>query len=340
MSRISPLLVKTNSAKLSHHYAISGTGKLFDIWSMKPIFTALIIFMCFSAKAQQDPLYSQYLNNPLVLNPAYAGLTDNLNLSLSYRTQWSGFEGSPKTANLNGHISLADNKMGVGAMFISDQIGGTTVNEFLGSYSYRINITDDKVLSFGLQAGFANYQIDNSKAKQYSLLVNNVSDPLFTGNNSETKPSFGFGAILKSEKFFVSLSVPRMLSNTIETGGKQASLYTQHYYLMGSYIFFISERIRFKPATLIKYVSGAPASMDLNASLIIHENYQAGVLTRNFNTYGIFLQALLKDSFRLGYTFEVPTGSSVGSNFLSHEITLGLRLNALSFHKNSGVISF
>jgi type IX secretion system PorP/SprF family membrane protein len=335
MSRILPLLVKINPVKLSHHHAISGTTKLLDIWNMKPILAILIIFMCFSVKAQQDPLYSQYLNNPFVLNPAYAGLTDNLNLSLGYRTQWAGFEGSPKTANLNGHISLANNKMGVGAMFISDQIGGNTVNEFFGSYSYRINITTDKVLSFGLQAGFANYQIDNSKAKQF-----NPGDPLFTVNNSETKPSFGFGAILKSEKFFVSLSVPRMLSNTIESGGKQASLYTQHYYLMGSYLFFISERIRFKPATLVKYVSGAPASIDLNASLIIHENYQAGVLTRNFNTYGIFLQALLKDSFRLGYTFEVPTGSSVGSNFTSHEITLGLRLNALSFHKNNGVLSF
>jgi Type IX secretion system membrane protein PorP/SprF len=131
-----------------------------------------------------------------------------------------------------------------------------------------------------------------------------------------------------------------MLRTTLETQGLQSSLYTQHYYLMGSYLFFISDRIRFKPSILAKLVSGAPASMDINASLIIHENYQAGILTRNFNTYGIFLQALIKDSFRLGYTFEVPTGSSVGSNFTSHEITLGLRLNALSFHKNSGVISF
>jgi type IX secretion system PorP/SprF family membrane protein len=302
---------------------------------MKTTLTLLALCACLSLKAQQDPLYSQYLNNPFVLNPAYAGLTNNLNLSLGYRTQWSGFEGSPKTANLNGHISLADNKMGVGAMFISDQIGGSTISEFFGSYSYRINLTEDKVLSFGLQAGFANYQIDNSKVNPF-----NTSDELFIGNNSEMKPSFGFGAILKSEKFFLSLSVPRMLRTTVETQGKQSSLYTQHYYFMGSYLFFISERIRFKPATLIKYVSGAPASMDLNASFIIHENYQAGVLTRNFNTYGIFLQALLKDSFRLGYTFEVPTGSSVGSNFISHEITLGLRLNALSFHKNSGVISF
>ncbi|MFM9839287.1 MAG: type IX secretion system membrane protein PorP/SprF [Cyclobacteriaceae bacterium] len=302
---------------------------------MKHLLTLLMIFGCLSLKAQQDPLYSQYLNNPFILNPAYAGLTNNLNLSLSYRTQWAGFEGSPKTVNANAHISLADNKMGVGAMIISDQIGNSTVNEVFGSYSYRINVTDDKVLSFGLQAGFANYQIDNSKVNPFDK-----GDQLFISNNSETKPSFGFGAILKSEKFFVGLSVPRMLRTTLETQGLQSSLYTQHYYLMGSYLFFISERIRFKPSALAKLVSGAPASMDLNASLIIHENYQAGVLTRNFNTYGIFLQALIKDSFRLGYTFEVPTGSSVGSSFISHEITLGYRLNVLSFHKNSGVISF
>jgi type IX secretion system PorP/SprF family membrane protein len=285
--------------------------------------------------AQQDPLYSQYLNNPFVLNPAYAGLTNNLNFSLSYRNQWAGFEGSPKTINFNGHISLRDNKMGAGLMVISDQIGNSKITEVFGSYSYRINLTDDKVFSFGLQAGMANYQIDNSKVNPF-----HKDDDLFQGNFSETKPSFGFGVILKSDKFFVGLSVPRMLRTTIETQGKQASLYTQHYYLMGSYLFFVSERIRFKPSTLLKFVSGAPASVDLNASFIIQEKYQAGLLTRSFNTYGLFVQALWKDSFRFGYTFEVPIGSSVGTNFSSHEITIGYRLNALSFHRNNGVLSF
>ena len=289
----------------------------------------------FSAQAQQDPLYSQYLNNPFVLNPGYAGLTNNLNFSLGYRSQWAGFEGSPKTINFNSHISLHDNKMGAGLMIISDQIGNSTINEVFGSYSYRINLTDSKILSFGLQAGIANYQIDNSKINPFDS-----GDPLFQGNSSETKPSFGFGAILKDDKFFVSLSVPRMLSTTIETQGKQASLYTQHYYLMGSYLFFLSERIRFKPSTLLKFVSGAPASVDLNVSFIIHEKYQAGLLTRSFNTYGLFVQALWSDSFRFGYTFELPTGSSVGANFTSHEITIGYRLNALGFHRNNGVLSF
>ena len=319
----------------SHHHAIAAFTKKCEIWNMKSLIILLFAFVCFSVTAQQDPLYSQYINNPLVLNPAYAGLTNNLNISVGYRSQWAGFEGSPKTINFNGHISLLNNKMGTGLMVISDQIGNSKITEVFGSYSYRINVTEDKILSFGLQAGFTNYQIDNSKVNPFDK-----TDLLFQGNSTEMKPSFGFGVILKSDKFFVGLSVPRMLRTTLETQGLQSSLYTQHYYLMGSYLFYLKERLRFKPAALLKLVSGAPASIDLNASLIIHEKYQAGLLTRNFNTYGLFVQAILKDAFRFGYVFEIPTGSSVGTNFSSHEITIGYRLNVLSSHYNRDVLSF
>lgn len=285
--------------------------------------------------AQQDPLYSQYINNPFVLNPAYAGLTNNLNTAVSYRQQWGGLEGSPKTFNANGHISLFDNKMGAGLMIVSDRIGATTVNEAYGSYSYRINVTSDKMLSFGLQLGMVNYQFDNSKVNPQDR-----SDPLYAGTVSETRPSLGAGVILKNDKFFVGLSVPRMLKSTLSAAGLQSTLYTQHFYLMGSYLFFITDRIRLKPSALLKLVSGAPGSVDLNASLIFRENYAAGLLTRNFNTYGVFLQALIKDTFRFGYVFEVPTGKSVGANFITHEITVGFRMNVLRFHQNSAVMSF
>jgi type IX secretion system PorP/SprF family membrane protein len=303
---------------------------------MKILITFFFLFAALvESMAQQDPLYSQYINNPFVLNPAYAGLTDNLNLSLSYRNQWGGYEGSPKTLNANGQVSLFDNKMGLGLMVVSDQIGSNNTNEVMAAYSYRVKLNRNKLFSFGLQAGITNFQIDNSKLNAYDN-----TDPLFQGNASETKPTIGLGMILKSDKFFVGVSVPRMLRANVNVGGEQASLYTQHFYAMGSYLIFLSERIRFKPAALFKMVSAAPASVDLNASLIIHEKYQAGLLTRNFNSYGIFLQALIKDRLQFGYVFEMPTGSSVGTNFTTHEITLGFRMNLFSFHNNSSVLSF
>lgn len=302
----------------------------------KHLFVAtILILFCLNTQAQQDPLYSQYINNPFVLNPAYAGFTHNLNTSISYRQQWASFEGSPTTVNANSHVSLLDNRMGAGLMFVSDKIGNSTTTEVMGSYAYRIKLDNAKTLSFGLQAGIANYQIDNSKVNPFDK-----NDPLFQGTITETRPSFGAGLILSTDRYFLGLSVPRMLKTSLTADGINAAVYTQHYYAMGSYLFFLSEHIRLKPSVLLKLVSGAPGSVDLNASFIIHENYQAGVLTRNFNTYGLFIQGIFKDAFRLGYVFEVPTGSSVGSNFSTHEITIGFRMNVLKFHQNNSVMSF
>src|SRR5688572_90326 len=124
---------------------------------MKKITAILIVcFITSTVLAQQDPLYSQYINNPFVLNPAYAGMTNNLNTSVSYREQWTGLEGNPTTLNANGDVSLSGNRMGAGLMIVSDKIGSTSVNEFYGSYAYRIRLVRNTTLSFGLQAGFIN----------------------------------------------------------------------------------------------------------------------------------------------------------------------------------------
>lgn len=266
---------------------------------MKNLLNLFMLFISFSVLAQQDPLYSQYINNPFVINPAYAGFTNNFSASVSYRQQWAGFEGSPKTMNANGHVSLFGNRMGTGLMISSDEIGNNTVTEVFGSYAYRIAIDNNKTVSFGLQAGAANYRVDNSKINPLD-----AGDPLFEGSVSEIKPSFGAGVIFSTDLLFIGFSVPRMLKSSLTDNGVTTTLYTQHYYAMGSCLFFLSDRLRFKPSALVKLVSGAPASLDLNASVILYENYQAGLLTRNFNTYGLFLQGIIRNSIRLGYVLK------------------------------------
>jgi type IX secretion system PorP/SprF family membrane protein len=290
----------------------------------------MIIGVSNVALAQQDPLYSQYINNPYTLNPAYAGFTNNLNASVSYRKQWTGFEGNPTTFNANGHISLSKNTMGAGLIVVSDRTGATTINEVYGSYAYRIKIASAKTLSFGLQAGVINYKTDNS-----NILIQHTGDPLFAAEINEVKPGLGAGAMFTSDKLFIGISVPRLLKAKIDFQNTKETLYTQHFYAMGSYQFFVNEHIRLKPAVLMKMVKGAPVSVDVNAAFIFHENYLAGILTRNLSTYGIFLQGIIKDSFRVGYAFEMPTNKSVGSKFTTHEVTVGLRVNVLAFHVNN-----
>ena len=293
-----------------------------------PIFTLSIGFIV-SANAQVDPLYAQYLNNPLLINPAYTGLNNNLNASITYRKQWAGFEGSPTTVNASAHTSLLDNRMGVGGIIMQDKAAINKNTEIHATYAYRINLKE-KYLSFGLQAGLVNYKANNG-----DLNPADPNAPEFNNNQSYSKPSFGAGVILNSERFLVGLSVPRMLKPHASVNGFQTDLYQQHFYLTGAYVVFLTDRIRLKPSVLIKGVKGAPISADLNFSANFDEAITAGIFTRSFNTYGLIGQMKLKNSLKFGYAFEVPTNKSVGARYTSHELMVGINLSVFSFHTTS-----
>jgi type IX secretion system PorP/SprF family membrane protein len=296
---------------------------------MKARILLWIMLVPIFCQAQQDPIYSQYLLNPFVLNPAYAGLNNNLNAMVGYRVQWAGFEGQPNTFNGSVHSSFRENKIGAGLLFINDKIGNITNTEVNAAVAYKINLKES-VFSFALQAGFQNYSTDNSELNIYD-----PSDYAFLGGERGSRINFGVGAIIKSERYVVGLSVPRLLPTTFKNGGQEFQLYDQHYYLMGSYIYFLNENIRLKPSILFRGVSGAPASVDLAFNINLNQVHTAGIFTRNLKTYGLLFQTLLKEKYRFGYVFEVPTNQSVGVKFTTHEITVGVMLSAFSFHEKS-----
>ncbi len=290
----------------------------------------LFILLTAAAFGQQDPLYSQYINNPMVINPAYAGLNNNFNASVAYRNQWGGFEGNPKTFNFNSHVSLVENKVGLGLLVVQDQIGGAKNTEVQGAFSYKLPLDDTKTFSFGMQAGFINFRNNFS-----DLNLDDPTDEAFIQNENVSKPNLGAGAILKSDKFFFGVSIPRLLNTTLSQGGQDFQLYDRTLYVFGSYAYFINENIRFKPAVLLRAVKGSPMSVDLNLNFNFNEKYTAGVFTRNFNTYGVQVQAKLGDKLKFGYTFEIPMNNSVGSAFTTHELFLGLTMPTFDFHDRS-----
>jgi type IX secretion system PorP/SprF family membrane protein len=298
-----------------------------------PIIVLLILGFTASL-AQTDPLYAQYLMNPLLINPAYSGLTNNLNAMATYRKQWAGFDGSPSTFNATGHVSLRDNKMGLGLIVLKDEIGSNSNTEVHAAYAYKLDL-QEKYLRFGLQAGLVNFRSDNG-----DLNIYHPEDPAFLGTVNTTKLSFGAGAIFHSDRYMISLSVPRMLKAKETFNDVETELYSQHFYLSGAYIIYLNEHIRFKPSILFRGVQGAKISTDLNFSVNIEEKFMAGVFTRNFNTYGLMAQMKLNNTARFGYTFEVPTNNSVGARFTSHEFMIGLNMAVFNFQDNIGISTF
>jgi type IX secretion system PorP/SprF family membrane protein len=287
----------------------------------------LVIFTClvsFYANAQQDPVYAQYLNNTLLINPAFAGSNNMFNATLQYRTQWAGLEANPTTFNFSSHISARQNKLGIGLIASQDKIGDTKNTEVNGVYAYKIKMKN-AVFSFGLQAGMIRYTNDASL-----LTIRDPGDDAFN-SLSETKFNMGAGMLLKNDRYIVGLSVPRLVPVSISQGGQSIELYKQHYYLFGAYVWFLSETIRFKPSLLLRGTPGAPFSADVNASFTFREHYSAGIFTRNFKTYGMLLQGSVK-SFKLGYVFELPGSPASSLNFVSHEIMVGFSMGVFTYH--------
>ncbi len=276
--------------------------------------------------AQQDPLYSQYFNNPMLINPAFAGSNERLYAGAAYRSQWTGIEGGPVTLNFNSHIGLVNNKVGVGMLAVQDQLGDIKNTQYGGVFSYRIKLSNS-TFSFGMQAGFTRYATDPNAVR-----VLNNPDPAFN-QFTETKFNTGAGVLLQSERYTLSLSMPRMLASSVSQGGQSIQVYGQNFYLYGSYSIYVNERIQFKPSTLLRATSGTPLSVDLNCNFVINKLYTAGLFTRKFNTYGLLLQVIM-DNYRLGYVFELP-GKSSALNYATHEISLSLSLDVLSFHNHS-----
>jgi len=296
------------------------------ITTKKILLAAIACFVSLLAEAQQDPLYSQYFNNPMLINPAFAGSNQRLYAGAAYRSQWAGIEGGPVTFNFNSHLALAENKVGVGIVAVQDQLGDIKNTQYGGVFSYHIKLKNS-TFSFGMQAGFTRYATDPN-----SIKVLNNPDPAFN-QFTETKFNTGAGILLQSERYILSISVPRMLASSVSQGGQSIQVYNQNFYLYGSYLFYLNERIQFKPSTLLRATSGTPLSADINANFVFNKLYTAGLFTRKFNSYGILLQMVMSN-YRVGYVFELP-GKGSALNFSTHEISLSFSLDVLSFHNHS-----
>jgi len=284
---------------------------------------SLVFFDSFS---QQDPLFSQYHFNQLVLNPGYTGIHGNTIVSVTSRLQWifglngNRTEGNPITNTLTGQTTFLNNKVGLGVIFVQDKIGIANNFEAHITYSYKITWLD-KTLSFGLQTGMVSVNYDYNK-----LTLKSLDDPVFQGTSLKgTKPNFGAGVAFMSDNLFMGLSAPRLLNTDFGDGITSSLRYQRHFYGSFAYLLNVNSILKLKPSVLIRVVEGAPVSYDINGLLLINNSIWAGVFTRNFKTAGLLFQMDINNTYRLGYTFEVPLITGL-AQYTTHEFMFSIDL--------------
>ena len=99
---------------------------------MKKLFLLIavlvVVFAGQTCHGQQDPLFTQYLYNMQLVNPAYAGSREALTVSSLSRMQWIGIEGRPISQTLNVNAPLFSENLGIGFAYSYDKVAVTQIS--------------------------------------------------------------------------------------------------------------------------------------------------------------------------------------------------------------------
>ena len=131
----------------------------------------LVLAFCFAildANAQ-DPQYSQFYSNQLMLNPAFTGAGIGPRVAMNYRAQWVKIPGYYRqfAFSYDQPVNFLGSNQGLGINFNSDVAGEgnlTKLNVSL-NYAYELEIVDDHYLRFGLSGGVQQASIDFYKLR-------------------------------------------------------------------------------------------------------------------------------------------------------------------------------
>lgn len=281
-------------------------------------FYLVLAMVSSSARAQQDPMYSQYMFNTLAFNPAYAGSPGVLSLMALSRHQWVGFEGAPSTQTLVAHSPVFRPNMALGFTVINDKAGPMRQTGAFADYAYRVRTGDDTQLSFGLRGG-----INVARADIASLSTVEV-DPANADIRGKLMPNFGFGLFWHAPEWYVGVSTPKLVRNTFGLEGSPLVSATEerHWFLMGGYVMDLGPDMKFKPSLMLRKVVGAPLSLDLNANILLRERIWFGALYRWGNAFGLLGQYQANDQLRVGYAFDLTTTRMGAYNAGTHEIMI------------------
>lgn len=271
------------------------------------------------AYAQQEAMYSQYMFNGLILNPAYAGSQDGLTAAALYRNQWVGVEGAPVTQTFSLHAPVKNDKVGLGLSVVNDEIGVTNTLSANGVYAYRIQLNRG-VLSMGLQAGVTKIRADYTKVK---LNPQDNPDQQFTDVQNFLTFNFGNGLYYYTDKFYAGVSAPNLFRTKLSSDTDDAyPKHARHYFISSGYVFDLGENVKLKPSTIIKVAEGAPVQFDVNANVWLHNFIGLGASYRSNNALVGLVEMQIAKQLRIGYAYDHPTSNISRYTANTHEVML------------------
>jgi type IX secretion system PorP/SprF family membrane protein len=292
---------------------------------------------------QQLPLFSQYLYNKFLINPAVAGSDGYTSVSLTAREQWVGYAGAPRTFSFSWQTRMlkksfilkqtkvkravyrpkSDGKVGFGGYIFSDKNGLIQRTGFQVAYAYHMWLQKNTQLSFGLAFTGYYYKIDETQI--------NFEDPNEPWMNNNLRrgifvPDLTFGAYLLNANYSLGFSADQLSEASAKIGGpayKNFSM-SRQYYLFGSYDFSLSSNTIIQPSFLLKMSEQIKPQADIGATYIYNQGFWVGLAYRTSGAMIANIGVKFQNIF-FGYAYDYTLQEIQSITYGTHEITVALK---------------
>jgi type IX secretion system PorP/SprF family membrane protein len=315
------------------------------------IFSISMLLLGQMISAQQLPIYSQYLYNKFLINPAHAGSDGYTSYNITAREQWVGYSGAPRTYSLSWQTRIlksdysiqksrqnknffrpkSDGKVGLGAYIFSDKNGLVHRTGFQMTYSYHMWVKDQTQLSLGLAANGYYFTVDVDQGSfidpNEPLLNNNLRRGVFV-------PNIDFGVYLLNPHYDLGLSAQQIIGSAViigDLGGREYRMY-RHFYGFGSYNFQTGLKTVIQPSLLLKMSElDLIPQADIGATYIYDQHLWTGITYRTSGAiianimFRVIPPGLDRGAMFFGYAFDFTANKIQSVTYGTHEFTLALK---------------
>lgn len=272
---------------------------------MRKYFFILFILGSFiEGSAQQLQTSSMYDLQGIFHNPSTAGVNGSL-FGVSYRTQWSGISGAPKTATVFGSIALPDHKIGLGGYIYNDKTGPTSRTGISLAFAKHIPTANGGNFSLGIEAKGQQYSLDRAK-----LTATLGADPAIGSSDNKFVFDAGFGISYTGKKFQVGAAASQLVQSKLNfytgdlTRTEEGRLY-RHYYFHGLYKWNVDANTVLIPNIMIIYMPNAPTEYQGGIRVEHNETFWWGAGYRARQSWMLSAGVHVKKKFTIGYSFDI-----------------------------------
>ena len=322
----------------------------------------MALLMNWAAFGQSKPIYTQYILNNFVLNPALTGIENYTDVKLSHRNQWVGLKGAPTTTYFSLHAPIGKTDYNTTATSFEmpgnnprgeqywqnytapnahQGLGFTAVNEQAGylnrwsvqaAYAYHQPLGVSTTLALGFSAGISSVSIDQTKIDFADLDPNDPAIGYTSGELKKVQPEIGVGLWLYSANYFAGLSILNIVpGKTRFVADNQYGTYASpNYFLTAGYRLALTDQISALPSVMVQYWQPQLYGVHTNVKLQYLDQFWIGGSYRFADVVGGYSAMAgfnLSHTFNISYAYENATNASVRSyTGNTHELVLGFLL--------------